>query len=87
MLKRVETVDFDPTNKEHRAAVRSFMKRKAWVDSSIRFSNDPAFSSIVDQVQTKLLQWYMDKEETREAKKHTMPVKESSIRQFPKKVG
>jgi hypothetical protein len=39
------------------------MKRRAWADSPIRFTNDPAFGSISDQVQFKLLTWYMEKEE------------------------
>lgn len=61
LLKKPEIV-FDPSKKEHRAAVRSFMVRKAWVDSPIRFAYDPAYGSVSDQVQIKLLQWYMDKE-------------------------
>jgi hypothetical protein len=63
ILQRVPTVAFDPSNKTHRAAVRAFLKRRAWLDSPLRFSHDPAFGSVADQVTTKLLEWYADREE------------------------
>jgi hypothetical protein len=69
MIPKLETVTFDPSLKEHRAAVRAFMKRKAWMDSPIKFRNDPNFGSVADQVQTKLLQWYMEQEDVKEAKR------------------
>ena len=70
LLKPTDTVSFDPSNKEHRTAVRLFMKRKAWVDSPLRFSPDPAYnSSVAEQVQTKLLQWYLDQEDARNNKR------------------
>lgn len=62
LLTLPATVEFDPSKKAHRDAVRAFMVRHAWVDSPIRFAYDPAYGSIAAQVQTKLLQWYMDKE-------------------------
>ena len=61
-LKRTETTNFDPSIPAHRAAVKNFMKRCAWVDSEFRFTQDPKYSSIASQVQAKLLQWYMDQE-------------------------
>lgn len=61
LLKRPD-IEFNPSKKEHRAAVRSFLVRKAWVDSPLRFSHDPDYGSVSDQVQIKLLHWYMDKE-------------------------
>lgn len=63
LLQLPPTVEFDPSNKKHRDAVRAFMRRNAWVDSPIRFAYDPAFGSTAAQVQTKLLAWYMAKEE------------------------
>jgi hypothetical protein len=69
LLKRPEIVEFDPNNKDHRAAVRAFMKRQAWVDSSIRFAYDPSYGSIADQVKTKLLAWYVSQEDARDNKK------------------
>jgi hypothetical protein len=68
-LKKPETVGFNPSNKSHRVAVRLYMKRKAWGDSPLRFAHDPAFSNVVDQVQTKLLQWFLDQEDTRDKKR------------------
>ena len=62
MLKKIQTVNFDPTNKEHRAAVRAFLKRNAWNDAGFRFSHDPAYDSVVEQVQSKLLQYYFAKD-------------------------
>lgn len=59
ILSANKTVGFDPAIKEHREAVRMFMQRNAWVDSPLRFSFDPAYNSIVEQVQAKLLVWYM----------------------------
>ena len=69
LLKRMETIDFDPSNKEHRAAVRAFMRRKAWVDSPLRFTHDPNYGSIAEQVQAKLLDWYIAQEEAKASKK------------------
>jgi hypothetical protein len=69
LLKRPEAVIFDPSIKEHRVAVRQYMKRKAWSDSPLKFAHDPAFGSVADAVQFKLLQWYLDQEETRDKKR------------------
>jgi hypothetical protein len=65
LLKRQELIEFDPANKEHRAAVRAFLKRKAWADSPIRFAHDPVYGSVADQVQAKLLQWYVNQEDAK----------------------
>ena len=59
ILQKMNTVAFDPSNKAHRAAVASFMKRNAWVDSGYRFTHDPAFGSVADQVKVKMLHWYI----------------------------
>lgn len=63
LLKHTETVEFNPALKEHRAAVRAFLRRRAWNDSPIRFTHDPAYGSVAEQVQSKLLAWYLAKEE------------------------
>jgi len=68
MLKRTDTVVFDPANVEHRRAVRGFMRRNAWVDSPLRFKHDPVYGNVANQVQVKLLQWYLDQEEAKEKK-------------------
>jgi hypothetical protein len=68
-LRHTPVVEFDPSNKEHRAAVRAFMKRKAWADVELRFAYDPAYGSIAQQVQTRLLEWYIFQEENRGKKK------------------
>jgi len=65
LLKRQALVEFNPANKEHRAAVRAFLRRKAWADSPLRFAHDPTYGSVADQVQAKLLQWYVEQEETK----------------------
>lgn len=62
MLQHAKTVEFDPSNRKHREAVGAFLKRNAWIDSPIRFSHDPAYGSISDQVRAKLLAWYLNKE-------------------------
>lgn len=62
LLKRRDTVDFDPSKKEHRAAAAAFLRRRAWADSPLRFNHDPAFGSVADQVEKKLLMWYLNKE-------------------------
>lgn len=73
LLKRPETVDFDPSNKEHRAAVAAFLKRKAWTDSPIRFNHDPEYGSVAAAVQYKTLAWYIAQEEEKEAKRAARP--------------
>jgi len=62
LLKHQETVKFDPNKKDHRAAVMAFMRRRAWGDSPIRFSYDPSYGSVAEQVQQKLLAWYMSRD-------------------------
>ena len=73
-LPRPVTVNFDPANKEHRAAARAFLRRKAWVDSPMRFTHDPGFGSVADQIQSKLLDWYVAQEEAKLTKKVAKPV-------------
>ena len=63
LLKRRETIVFNPSDREHRAAVRAFLKRMAWADSPLRFSYNSAYGSVAEQVQTRLLQWYLEQEE------------------------
>jgi hypothetical protein len=65
LLKQPATVEFDPALKEHRAAVHAFLKRRAWSDSPIRFSHDPEYGNVADQVQAKLLRWYVSQEESK----------------------
>ena len=62
LLQTPKAVKFDPSLKEHRDAVRAFVVRRAWVDSPFRFSHDPAYSSVVEQVQVKLLNWFLAQE-------------------------
>lgn len=68
-LQRTKTVKFDPANKEHRDAVRAFMKRRAWSDTNFRFSHEPEYGSIVDQVMEKLTNWFLEQEESKATKR------------------
>ena len=68
-LNKPATVDFDPNKKDHRAAFRAFMKRKAWTDCSMRFTHDPGYGSIAEQVQAKMLHWYIAQDEAKEGKR------------------
>lgn len=70
-LKRQEVIEFDPSNKAHRAAARAFLRRKAWVDSPLRFAHDTGYGSVAEQIQAKLLDWYVAQEEAKETKKPT----------------
>jgi len=69
ILNSTQAVVFDPSNKEHRKAVEAYMKRNAWVDATLRFIHDTEYDSIPEQVKTKLLQWYLQKENARSAPK------------------
>jgi hypothetical protein len=77
LLNRKPPVDFDPSNKLHRAAVKLFMKRRAWLDSPLRFTHDPAYGSVIEQVQTRLLEWYLARESF--ASKMSKPQTKSDI--------
>lgn len=68
-LVKPATVNFDPANKEHRAAARAFLRRKAWVDCPLRFTHDSAYGSVAEQIQFKLLDWYVEQEESRQVKR------------------
>lgn len=83
LLKRPDSIEFDPSIKEHRVAVRLYMKRKAWSDSPLKFAHDPAFGNVADQVQTKLLQWYLDQEEGRDKKRSERVVEKPVLKGKP----
>lgn len=85
LLQHPKTVKFNPANKAHRSAIRAFMKRRAWADSPIRFSHDPAYGSVVEQVQTLLLEWYLNREATPRKCKTVAPVVSSKVSQLKKK--
>ena len=68
ILQHPATIDFDPSNKEHRQAVKAFLKRKAWSDTKLRFTHDPVYGSVASQVQGKLLDWYLEQEDNRSKK-------------------
>lgn len=62
LLEKQEVVKFDPAKKAHREAAAAFLVRRAWGDSPLRFAHDPAYGSVADQVEKKLLAYYMAKE-------------------------
>jgi hypothetical protein len=61
-LEKPNTVKFDPSKKAHRESAAAFMQRRAWGDSPIRFSHDPIYGCIADQIEKKLLAYYMSKD-------------------------
>ena len=63
ILQHRNRVIFDPSNQEHRMAVRDFLTRRSWSDVDIRFAEDSSYTNIATQVQEKLLNWYLSKEE------------------------
>lgn len=64
ILTKSETIQFNPAQKLHRAAAKAFMVRRAWADSPLRFTYDPEYNqtSVAEQVQSKLLAYYLNKE-------------------------
>jgi hypothetical protein len=38
------------------------MRRRAWGDSPLRFNHDPQYGSVADQVEKKLLVYYLSKD-------------------------
>ena len=80
ILQKPNTTPFDPANKAHRLAVAAFLKRNAWSDSPIRFSYDPNYGSIADQVRAKMLAWYMDKEMNKKPAVVKVTKKSASLR-------
>lgn len=69
VLQPAVAVEFDPSIKSHRVAVAKFMVRNAWADTDIRFTHDPDFGSVPEQVRTKMLRWYMAKDSGLRTKK------------------
>jgi hypothetical protein len=67
-LKVRGTVDFDASKPEHRRAVIDFRRRRAWADTNFRFSYDPQYGSVAAQVESKLLEWYINRDRCRAAK-------------------
>lgn len=62
LLKKSAEVTFDPANADHREAVKRFMIRNSWADAGIKFAHNPAYGNLVNQVQTMLLEWYLEQE-------------------------
>lgn len=73
-LTKPAIIEFDASNKEHRRAARAFLKRKAWVDCPMRFAHDPEYGSVAEQIQAKLLVWYVAQEEAADSKKNTAKI-------------
>lgn len=69
-IKNQLTVEFDPSNKEHRQVVYMFLKRRTWGSSDIRFTRDAAFGCLKDEIFTKLILWqaYQDDKKTQPSK-------------------
>jgi len=67
-LKVKSTVEFDPNNAKHRRAVLDFRRRRAWGDTDLRFSYDPQYGSVAAQVESKLLEWYINRDRSRQRK-------------------
>ncbi len=61
-LEKQNTVKFDPSKKAHRESAAAFMRRRSWSDSPIRFSHDPVYGCVADQIEKKLLNYYMSKD-------------------------
>ncbi len=82
MLNLNATVNFDPSNREHRKSVEAYMQRNAWTDAKFRFTDDISFDSVPEQVKTKLLMWYLNKENTKTVRK---PVAKKATKAVAKK--
>lgn len=82
ILQKIPSTNFDPSNKEHREAVGAFLKRTAWGDSKFRFTHDPAYDSVADQVKSKLLTWYLknDKAPKKIIAKKTVAKKPATVK-------
>lgn len=65
ILQHPHRVEFDPSQEDHRNAVRDYMQRFAWSDTKFRFNDNPNFGSIHHMIQEKMLIWYMAQEENR----------------------
>ena len=59
LLKVRDKVKFDPSNREHRNAIKAFLKRNAWNDTEFRFSLEPEYHNLIDMCQSMLLDWYL----------------------------
>ena len=58
LLKVTERVDFDPSDPQHRDAIRKFMVRRSWRDAGIWFNLDADYDNLVEQTYHQLVQWY-----------------------------
>lgn len=55
------TVEFDPSNSEHRFWLGHFSKTRAWGRCPVKFHTSGSGNTVA-QMQLKLLQYYTDKE-------------------------
>lgn len=59
--KQFEYVDFNPSNKKHRAAFLEFKLTGRWPDS-LRFNLDPLYVSVPTMINQKLLDYYFQRD-------------------------
>lgn len=61
--KQFDYVDFNPSNKKHRAAFLEFKLSGRWPDN-IRFNLDPLYVSVPTMINQKLLDYYFQRDRT-----------------------
>lgn len=61
--KQFDYVDFNPSNKKHRAAFLEFKLTGRWPDS-LRFNLDPLYVSVPTMINQKLLDYYFQRDRT-----------------------
>lgn len=64
LLNHKATVKFDPSNKEHRAVIRDFLKTGR-MDAEYKFLHDSKYISVADQCKTELVAWFLEREATK----------------------
>ena len=61
--KQFDYVDFNPSNKKHRAAFLEFKLTGRWPDN-LRFNLDPLYISVPTMINQKLLDYYFQRDRT-----------------------
>jgi hypothetical protein len=61
--KQFDYVDFNPSNKKHRAAFLEFKLTGRWPDN-LRFNLDPLYVSVPTMINQKLLDYYFQRDRT-----------------------
>jgi len=66
------TVDFDPANKAHRELYSQYKRERSWGKIPVRFTVNGTYGITLGHIETKLIEFYIEKEFKNQAEINTV---------------